>query len=45
MLFRETIAVYYETYMKHTNTLYGQKAEFQCVKAHGTYSDHWTLKG
>jgi hypothetical protein len=28
MLFRETSAVYCENRMKHTNTLYGQNAEF-----------------
>jgi hypothetical protein len=27
MLFRETIAIYCENQMKHTNTLYGQNAE------------------
>jgi hypothetical protein len=33
MLFRETVAVYYENRMKHTNTLCVQNAEFSYVKA------------
>jgi hypothetical protein len=37
MLFRETVAVYSENHMEHTNTLCGQNAE--CVKASGTYCD------
>jgi hypothetical protein len=45
MLFGETIAVYCENRMEHTNTLCGQNAEFYCVKAGGIYSDHWALKG
>jgi hypothetical protein len=45
MLFRETVAVYCENHTKHTNTLCGQNAEFLCVKASGTYGNHWTLKG
>jgi hypothetical protein len=44
MLFRETVAVYCENHMEHTNTLCGQNAEFWDVKAGGTYSDHWALK-
>jgi hypothetical protein len=28
MLFRETVAVYCENHMEHTNTLCGQNAEF-----------------
>jgi hypothetical protein len=40
MLFRETVAVYCENHMEHTDTLCGQNAEFECVKAGGTYSDH-----
>jgi hypothetical protein len=28
MLFRETIGVYCENHMEHTNTLWGQNAEF-----------------
>jgi hypothetical protein len=30
--------------MKHTNTLRGQNAEFQYVKAGGIYSNHPALK-
>jgi hypothetical protein len=33
MLFRETTAVYCENHKKHKNTLSGQDAEFQYVKA------------
>jgi hypothetical protein len=40
MLFGETVAVHGENYTEHTNTLGAQNAEFQCVKARGTYSDH-----
>jgi hypothetical protein len=32
MLFRETIAVYYENHTKHANTLRGQNAEFNTLK-------------
>jgi hypothetical protein len=45
MLFRETVAVYCENHTEHTNTLYGQSAEFYYVKADGTYINHWALKG
>jgi hypothetical protein len=40
MLFGETVAVYCENHMKHTNTLCGQNPEFWCVKACGTYINH-----
>jgi hypothetical protein len=43
MLFGETVAVYCEDHTEHTDTLCGQNAE--CVKAGGTYSNHWALKG
>jgi hypothetical protein len=43
MLFGETVAVYYENHTEHTNTLCWQNARY--VKADGTYSDHWALKG
>jgi hypothetical protein len=43
MLFRETVAAYSEK--EHTNTLCGQKAAFWYVKARGTYTNHWALKG
>jgi hypothetical protein len=44
MLFRETVAVYCENHTEHTDTICGQNAEFY-VKAGGTYSNHWALKG
>jgi hypothetical protein len=40
MLFRETVDVYCENHMEHTDTLCGQNAEFWYVKAGGTYSNH-----
>jgi hypothetical protein len=45
MLFRETVAVYCENHMEHTNTPCGQNAEFWYVKAGGTYTNYWALKG
>jgi hypothetical protein len=45
MLFRETVAVYCENHMEHTDKLCGQDSEFLYVKAYGTYSNHWALKG
>jgi hypothetical protein len=45
MLFEEKIAVNCENRMEHTNTLCGQNAEFGYVKAGGTFSNHWALKG
>jgi hypothetical protein len=45
MLFGETVAVYCENHTEHTDTLCGQNAGFWCVKAGGTYTDHWALKG
>jgi hypothetical protein len=46
MLFKgKKNAVYCENHMEHKNTLCGQNAEFQCVKAGGAYSDDWALKG
>jgi hypothetical protein len=45
MLFGETVAVYCENHMEHTNTLCGQNAEFWRVKAGGIYSNQWALKG
>jgi hypothetical protein len=36
MLFRETVAVYYENRTEHTDTLYGQEAEFYLV-----YENRW----
>jgi hypothetical protein len=40
MLFRGIIAVYCENHTEHVNTLCEQNAEFYCVKAGGTYSNH-----
>jgi hypothetical protein len=45
MVFRETVAVYCENYTELTNTLCRQNAEVWYVKAGGTYSNQWTLKG
>jgi hypothetical protein len=45
MLYRETVAVYYEDHTKYTNTLCGQNAEFYYVKAGGTYSNQLGFKG
>jgi hypothetical protein len=45
MLFGETVTVYCENHMEHPNALCGQNAEFWCVKAGGTYRNHWVLKG
>jgi hypothetical protein len=43
MLFGETVPVYCENHMEHTNTLCEQNAEFwySYVKERGTYSNHW----
>jgi hypothetical protein len=38
MLFGETVAVYCENHMEHTNTLCGQNAEFLYVNEGATYS-------
>jgi hypothetical protein len=45
MLFGETVTVYCENRTEHTNTLFGQNAEFWCVKAGGTYTNHQAFKG
>jgi hypothetical protein len=45
MLFREILAVYCENLTENTGTLCGQNAEFYYVKAGGTYSNHWALRG
>jgi hypothetical protein len=45
MLFGETVAVYWENRTENKNILCGQNAEFYYVKAGGTYSNHWALKG
>jgi uncharacterized protein (UPF0262 family) len=43
--FREIIAVYSENHMKATNTLFLQNIELLIMKARGTYSYSWALKG
>jgi hypothetical protein len=40
MLSRETVAVYCENHMEHTDTLCGQNEKFWYVKAGGKYSNH-----
>jgi hypothetical protein len=45
MLFGETVAVYFENRIEHTDTLCGENVEFWYVKAGGMYSNHWTSKG
>jgi hypothetical protein len=37
MLFRETVAVYFENHTEHTDTLCGQNAEFWYFNLGGTY--------
>jgi hypothetical protein len=45
MLFRGTVAVCWENHTEHTNTLCGRNAQFFNVKAGGTHSYHFSLKG
>jgi hypothetical protein len=45
VLFREKNAVYCKNHMTHTNTPCKQNAKCWYVKAGGTYSNHWPLKG
>jgi hypothetical protein len=45
MVFRETVTVYCENHMEHTNKLFGRNAEFYYVQPGGTCSDRWDLKG
>jgi hypothetical protein len=45
MLLAETVPVYYENHIEHTNTHCGQNAELLGFKAGGTYSYHCALKG
>jgi hypothetical protein len=40
MLFRETVAVFSENRVEHTNTLCGQNADFQCDKSGDTFNNH-----
>jgi len=44
MLYREIITVCSQIHTKHLNAI-GQNVEFLNVKAGGTYSDHWAVKG
>jgi hypothetical protein len=44
MLFRETVAVYCENNMEHTDILGGQDVDYFNAKSGGTYSNHWALK-
>jgi hypothetical protein len=45
MLFRETVAVYYENHTELINTLCGQNAEFWYIKASGKYTNHVASRG
>jgi hypothetical protein len=44
MDFRETVAIYSETHMKHVNTLWVKIKSFFNAKALGRYSNHSFLK-
>jgi hypothetical protein len=44
MLFRETIAIYCGNHRELTDTLW-HNAKFYYVRAGGTYSNQWALKG
>jgi hypothetical protein len=45
MLCREIIAVCYEIYTKHINSLCGQNVEFENVKPWGTQRNYWASEG
>jgi hypothetical protein len=45
MLFTETIAVYSENHMRPINILRGQNSDLLIIKAGGTHSYNWALKG
>jgi hypothetical protein len=45
MLFNEIISVYPENHTKQINTLCEQNAELLIIKAGGTYTYQWGLKG
>jgi hypothetical protein len=45
MVFGETVAVYCENHTEHINTFCRQNAEIWYIKAGGTYSNCWALKG
>jgi hypothetical protein len=44
MLFKETVAVYCENHMEHTNIVCGQNAEFRLVSALITNSNYGGFK-
>jgi hypothetical protein len=44
MLFRETVAVYCENHLEHTNTLYEQNAEFSNIYKFSSYLAGNTLR-
>jgi hypothetical protein len=45
MLFRETVAVYWENHTEHTDTLCGDNPEFQHAnKVDDVCSNHWGFK-
>jgi hypothetical protein len=44
MLFRETVAAYYENHTEHTDTLCGQKAEFCNIYKFSSYLTGNTLR-
>jgi hypothetical protein len=44
MLFRETVAVYFEKSTEHINMFCGQNLEFLFVEVGGIYSDHCAVK-
>jgi hypothetical protein len=45
MVFKEMLAFYSENHTKPVDLLFGQNAGILSVKAGGTYSYHWVLKG
>jgi hypothetical protein len=45
MLFKKIITVYSKNHTKPINTPHSQIAELLIIKAGGTHSYHWALKG
>jgi hypothetical protein len=45
MILKEIVAIYCENHAEQSDTLCGQKAEFQCVEEDCIYRNHWTTKG
>jgi hypothetical protein len=45
MLFEKTLGLCCENHTKHTDTLFGQNAEFVYVDTCGIHSNHWDLQG